>query len=214
VYVTGRVPVLFEQVGRLIVDWMIHKTGGNVNVFIVQSKELFATSAYIDAMEDEFNTRCPECKRSYVNVPVVDWSSKITAPCQSAILRDPDLNYIVPIYDSMSQFVVPAITITNARDRVKIATFNGTPFVLKMVQDGQVEMDIGENLDWIGRANMDTYMRALCILDLPSPTPNRPASPIYIFDASNAHTAGTPPQMSVGYGTEYIEGYRKLWGLQ
>ena len=28
----------------------------------------------------------------------------------------------------MSQFVIPAITITGKKDSVKIATFNGTPF--------------------------------------------------------------------------------------
>jgi ribose transport system substrate-binding protein len=193
---------------------MIVQTEGKVNALVVVSKEVVATTPYLEAMEDEFNTRCPEAKRTYVNVPVVDWASKIQPSCQSEILRNPDLNYIIPIYDSMSQFVVPAITITRAEDRVKIATFNGTPFVIKMIQDGQVEMDIGENLDWIGKANMDTYLRAMCGLDLPSPTPDRPASPIYIFDKNNAFDAGTPPKPSQGYGTEYIEGYHKLWGLK
>ena len=142
--------------------------------------------------------------------PVPEWATRIQPAVQSAILANPDLNYILPIYDSMSQFVVPAITITNARDRVKIATFNGTPFVLRMVQDGQVEMNIGENLDWIGRAIIDAEMRGLCGLELVKD----PHIPLYIFDSSNVHTAGKPPMPSIGYGMDYIVEYEKLWGLR
>jgi ribose transport system substrate-binding protein len=40
-----------------------------------------------------------------------------------------------------------------------------------------------------------------------------PKIPFYIFDKSNADSAGKPPQLSTGYGNTYIEGYRKLWQL-
>lgn len=212
-YMTGGIPVLFEQVGRLLADWVILKTKGKANVLVVES-EIICTPAYVAAMEDEFETRCPECKRRYVNVAIPDWSTKIQPIVQSEILRNPDLNYVIPIFDGMTQFVAPAITITNARDRVKIATFNGTPFVLKMIQDGQVEVDIGEDTRWIGKSYIDTYMRAMGGLDLPKFTSDRPATTIYFFDKNNVHTAGTPPKPATGYGTEYLDGYRKLWGLE
>jgi ribose transport system substrate-binding protein len=93
---------------------------------------------------------------------------------------------------------------------VKIATFNGTPFVIGMIQEGQVEMDVGENLDWIAHGILDAEMRMLCGL----PEVKDPKIPLYIFDASNADTAGTPPEANTGYGDDYIEGYRKLWKLQ
>jgi ribose transport system substrate-binding protein len=48
------------------------------------------------------------------------------------------LNYVIPIYDSMSQYVVPAIQEQSAANRVRIATFNGTPFVLKLLEDNDV----------------------------------------------------------------------------
>jgi ribose transport system substrate-binding protein len=129
---------------------------------------------------------------------------------QSALQADPSINYIIPIYDSMSQFVVPAITITGKKDSVKIATFNGTPFVLGFVQQGSVEMDIGENLDWIGHAIMDAEMRILCGLE---PVKD-PKIPFYIFDSSNAANAGKPPQLSVGYGDAYLAGYAQQWKLE
>ena len=107
---------------------------------------------------------------------------------QSALLADPTINYIVPIYDSMSQFVIPAIWITGKHDPVKIATFNGTPFVIDAVHKGDVEMDIGESLGWIARSILDGYMRRFAGL----PDDKELYVPLYIFDSSNAKRQAYP----------------------
>ena len=70
-------------------------------------------------------------------------ATRITPGVQAALLADPTVNYIILIYDSMSQFVVPAVTITSSQT-LEIDAFNGTPFVLGLLQQGQVEMDIGK----------------------------------------------------------------------
>jgi ribose transport system substrate-binding protein len=57
------------------------------------------------------------------------------------LLADPRVNSIFVIYDSMSQFVVHAVTITGSQKRVGIDALNGTPFVIWLVQRGQVEME-------------------------------------------------------------------------
>jgi ribose transport system substrate-binding protein len=164
----------------------------------------------VSGIKREFATYCSNCKVRFINVPGTDWSTRIQPNVQGALNADPSINYILPIYDSMSQFVVPAITITGAQDRVKIATFNGTPFVLGLVQQGHVEMDLGENLDWIGHGIMDSEMRMACGL----PPPADAHIPFYIFDAHNAKDAGTPPQLSTGYGNAYLDGFRKLWDVK
>jgi ribose transport system substrate-binding protein len=128
---------------------------------------------------------------------------------QSTLLANPDVNFVLPIYDSMAQFVVPAIQITGKKGKVRIATFNGTPFVLDYVRNGDVDMDIGESLDWIARATVDGYLRGLCGL----PVPKDIGVPFYIFDAANAKEAGVPAQFDRGYGSDYVTGFRKLWGL-
>jgi ribose transport system substrate-binding protein len=209
-YVTANIPIDYDKAGRLLADWAILKTQGKPNVLVITSDEVYSTAAMVNGLKDEFATKCPGSKTKFVNAPVPDWSSKIQPAVQSAIQADPELNYIIPIYDSMSQFVVPAITLTGAKDRVKIATFNGTPFVIGFVQEGKVEMDIGENLDWIARAIMDAEMRLVCGLE---PVKD-PHIPFYIFDARNAADAGKPPKPSTGYGSEYIDDYRRLWGLE
>jgi ribose transport system substrate-binding protein len=209
-YISGAVPIDYLKAGQLLADWAIWKTDAKVNALVIVSTEVYSTESMINGIKADFDQNCPGCKYKIVNAPVPEWSTKIQPTVQSALQADPSINYIIPIYDSMSQFVVPAITITGKKDSVKIATFNGTPFVLGFVQRGDVEMDIGENLDWIGHAIMDAEMRILCGLE---PVKD-PKIPFYIFDSSNAANAGKPPQLSVGYGDAYLAGYVRQWKLE
>ena len=202
------IPIDYFKAGQLLVDWAVTQTKGKLNAIVLTSENVHSTISMVNGITEEFKL-CPECKWKEINIPVVDWATRIQPTVQSALLADQTINYIIVIYDSMSQFVVPAVMITRSQDRVKINAFNGTPFVLGLVQQGKVEMDIGENLDWIGHAIIDAEMRILCGLE---PVKD-PKIPFYIFDEKNAHTAGTPPQLSTGYGDAYRAGYRKLWGL-
>jgi ribose transport system substrate-binding protein len=208
-YVSGGVPIDYFKAGQLLADWAIWKTDAKVNALVIVSTEVYSTESMINGIKADLDQNCPNCKYKVVNAPVPEWSTKIQPTVQSALLADPSINYVIPIYDSMSQFAVPAITITGKKGSVKIATFNGTPFVLGLVQQGNVEMDIGENLDWIGHAILDAEMRILCGLE----AVKDPKIPFYIFDSSNAAKAGSPPQLSTGYGEAYLAGYAKQWKL-
>lgn len=207
---SGNVPIDYDLGGKLLADWVIAKTGGKGNALVVVSRDGFSTAPLENGIVNEFKKNCPGCKYKVVDVAIPDWATKIQNVVQAEINSNPGLNYVLPIYDSMSQFVVPAITLTGAQDRVKIATFNGTPFVIDLIQKGQVEMDIGENLDWVAYGILDSEMRVACGLKAVAD----PKIPFYIFDKSNASAAGSPAQPSVGYGKAYVDGYRKLWGLK
>jgi ribose transport system substrate-binding protein len=204
------VPIDYRKAGQLIADWAIMDTKGKANALVLISSEVTSTGSVLEGIKAEFAEVCPDCKYKVQNVPVTEWSSKIQPTVQSELLRDTTINYILPIYDSMSQFVVPAITLTGRQDSVKIATFNGTPFVIGLIQQKKVAMDIGENLDWIAHAVLDAEMRMLCGLEKVSD----PKIPFFIFDQTNAASAGTPPKLSTGYGDAYVAGYSKLWKLQ
>lgn len=204
-----RIP--YHEVGALLASWVTMKTGGHVNAVIVGSDEIIPTAPFVKGITDTLAKICgPGCKFTYINAPVPEWSTKIQTGVQSALIADPTINYIIPIYDSMSQFVVPALTITGRKGKVKIATFNGTPFVIDMIQKGEVEMDVGESLGWIARSILDGYMRDMCGLK----TYTTLYVPFYIFDSSNAKNAGTPADYDRGYGDNHVAGYNKLWELK
>lgn len=205
------VQVDYQLVGRMIADWIGLKANGKANVLIIGSDEIVATAPYVKALREQLAAVCgANCKSSYINAPIPEWSSKIQPSVQAALNGDPTINYIVPIYDSMTQFVFPALKVTGRSGSVKIATFNGTPFIIDAIQKGDVEMDVGESVGWVGRGFVDADMRVLCGLD----PVHHLLVPYHIFDQDNAKDAGTPAQYDTGYGDVHVAGFRKLWGLE
>jgi len=124
------------KAGQLLADWAIVQTAGKLNSLVLISTGPLSTDSMMAGIEEEFK-KCPDCKKKVINVPVVDWGTRIQPNVQSALLADPSVNYIIIIYDSMAQFVVPAVTIAGAEGRVKMNAFNGTPFVLGLVQQAR-----------------------------------------------------------------------------
>lgn len=202
--------VRYHLAGELLVDWMVSQTDGKVNALIIGSDEVVPTSAFVKGITDKLDQCGEGCKYSYVNAPIPEWATKVQPSVQSALIADPTINYVVPIYDSAAQFVIPAIRITGKSEQVKIATFNGTPFVLDAIRAGNVEMDIGESIGWIARSILDGSMRKLCGLE----TKDELYVPFYVFDKSNVESAGNPAAFDQGYGDSYLTGYQKLWGLE
>ena len=204
-------PISYTEVGQIMAAWVISETGGNANVLVIGSDDVLPSQPYWKSFEAELTKLDPDSKATYYNVTVPEWATKIQTTAQSALLSDPSINYIVPLYDSMSQFILPALAITGKRGQVPIASFNGTPFVLDLIQNGDVAMDLGESLGWIARSTLDAYMRDLCGIGEPM---TELYVPFLIFDETNAETAGSPADYDQGYGDAHVGGYRALWGLE
>jgi ribose transport system substrate-binding protein len=219
VYDTGQTPetegvdvvaIAYKEAGRTLADWAIAQTNGKANVLVVTVNEVPSTPAMVEGIEEQMDKNCPDCKVTKVNVGIAEMGTRTTPQVASALVKDPTINYALPLYDSaLAPSVVAAIKQANATDRVKIATFNGTPSVLKMVASGEVEMDLGEPLEWISYANMDQILRLVGGME---PVKDHKI-PFRLFDKSNVAEAGTPPSETKGYGDSYRSGYGKLWGL-
>ncbi len=208
-FMDGAANTDYVTFGEIIAAWTMAQTDGKVNALVLGPDEITPTAPLRDAILGYLETNCPDCKTTYINVPVNDWATKGQSEVQNALLADPSINYVLPVYDSMAQFIVPAIQI--AGSNAKMVSYNGTPFVLDMMRDGDViEMVVGESLGWVGMAGVDANMRVLC--DMPKvDTLNTPA---FIFTDENVETAGVPATYDDGYGDEHIPGFRKLWGIE
>jgi ribose transport system substrate-binding protein len=206
--VTSTVFAPFTQAARLEADWVISDTNGKANAVIITDHAVPPSKYIVSAMQAEFKARCPSCKTSVVNVPANDWGTKMQPATQSALLADPGVNYIIPIYDSASQFVIPGIIAAGRSGKVKIATYNGTPFVLDDIRTkNTVAMDVGESQAWIGHANMDQVLR---MITGHAPLPDV-QTPIRVFTRANIAEAGNPPDPNRAFGRSYVAGYRAVW---
>jgi ribose transport system substrate-binding protein len=209
----ARVGQPYAEAARLDADWIIKQTKCDANVLVLTSNEVIAGDIGSKAAQDEFDKYCGDgCKTKFVNVPLSEWSTKIGTTTQTEVASNPDLNYVFPLYDPMAQFVVPGIQLGGGITRVKVATYNGTPGILRMIQTGDtVEMIVGENETHLGYAAMDQAMRLT--------TGVHPIAdgdygiPLRVFDDSNVDETGDPPGYGVGYGDQWRAGFLKAWGL-
>jgi len=201
----------YSKAGEIIGAWIATKTEGKANVLIIGSDDIQQSQPFAKAIGASLDKACEGgCKHTYANVNIPDWATKIQSTVQSALLADPTINYVVPLYDSMSQFVLPALAITGKKGEVKIATFNGTPEVIDMVRNGDVEMDVGESLSWMARSMLDGYMRGMCGMD----GGKELNVPLRIFSQENAAEAGVPAAFNAGYGDADVAGFNALWGVK
>jgi len=200
----------FVKVAQLNADYAITDSGGQADVLIVAPLEVLSAPGHVKAMENEFASACPGCKVKTLNVPIADWGTKLEPEIQTALTADPNLDYIIPIYDGMTSFATSAITSAGRTGKVKIDTYNGNPDALGiMAKGGAVGMDIGESSGWLGMADMDAELR---ILSGVAPVTNE-LTPLRVYTKANVAAAGIPPTFDGGFGDSYISGYSTLWGL-
>lgn len=207
------IPTPYEEAGKLMADYAVMDTKGKADALVVTSNEVLATAPIVAGIKQVFATECPTtCKLTFVNAPVADWATQITGDVQSALQAHPNMNYVIPIYDSMTQYVIPGIIGAGRTGKTFVSTFNGTPSILRYIETGNiVRMDLGEDPEWIGWAFMDADLRLLSGIALPSVFNEH--TPLRMFTKTNVSDTGTPPVAGVGYGNSYINDYKKLWGL-
>jgi ribose transport system substrate-binding protein len=201
----------YIHAAELETAWVILKTEGKGDVLVVTAPSTANSPLVEKAIMGMFAKYCPSCKVRVAGVNAADWASKVGPTVQSAILSDRALDYIIPIYDGMVQFVMPAIITTGASDRVKVASFNATPAVLDMIRSGDiVTFNSGEDTTWLAGAILDQDMRVL----LKQPLIKDYAAGIRAFTKTDVEAAGVPAKFGVGYGDSARKGYEALWGLK
>jgi ribose transport system substrate-binding protein len=204
------VPAPFVQAAQLLADEAIVATKGKANVLFVGDSAYQSNVDMVKVVKKQLAKYCAGCKLTFKSVPVADWATKIQGTVQTALLADPAINFVIPVFDAEQQWAIPGIIAAGARSRVQSASYNGDPAVIKNVLSGNIaRATVGESADWLGYAYMDEALRMLT----GAPVIRNLQTPVRVFDQSNAKQAGSPPQWNTGYGNSYVHGYLHLWGL-
>jgi ribose transport system substrate-binding protein len=203
----------FDQSARLFTDAAIADLNGTaVHALVIQAAETGPAKGMVAAIQDELANHAPVgSTTTVINVAVPQWSTQIQSQVQSALLRDPTINAVLPIYDSMAQYAAPGIAQAAGSRKIGIYSFNGTPAILQMLaSNNKVKVDIAEDPNWVAYVAMDVTFRAM--LGLPAPAQHE-TGPIRLIDSTNVAETGNPPQLGKGFGSAYEPGFAKLWGL-
>lgn len=202
----------FNEGARLATLSAVVDLGGEpVKALVIEASGTGPSAGMVQSITDTLANEAPEGSEvvSIINSQVPQWSTEIQPAVQSALLKDPEINAIIPIYDSMALFAIPAIQQAAPDRNIGVFSFNGTPAVMALIKDGVMRANAAENPEWVAFVNLDTAFRAMLGVD---PIPGV-SGPLRLIDATNVDETGTPPQSGKGFGTEYPDAYRALWGL-
>jgi ribose transport system substrate-binding protein len=199
----------YFQGGALAAAKAVVDTDGEANVEIFNTEEITPSVDVVEGMRSVLD-RCDGCEVSQNSTPLAEWSTALTGKAQAAIRENPDLNYILPIFDNMAIFITAGIQQGGAADRVMNASFNGTPAALQLIQqDDVLTADPGQPNGWLGWHVVDQALRGM--LD---EQPSDPRIPIRFLDDDNLEGVDVN-DLDAPYGDAlgYEEGFRQLWGV-
>lgn len=198
--------------GRLIAAAAIAYTDGNANVQLMNTSELTAAPAIVGAMKKTIES-CDTCKVvDTTDTALNDWSTQIPGLAATQIRSNPDINFILPIYDAMGIFATTGVQQAAATGKVRIASQDGSPAALALVKQGDVFVaDVAKSSSWAAWAAVDQAMRGMLEMD-----PANPVLPIRYVDSAALKDVDTSTSKSVDealFGPAYQDGYKELWGL-
>ena len=196
---------------RLAADWIIADSGGKGDVLYAADN---SNDGVIEAAatHDEFAKQCPECK--VTTVTFGDLSvDKLPTAISSAMVRDPNINYVYGGYDAPAGiFALQGAKTVTGRHFTYI-TITGQPPGVQRVAAGQQAADPGLDTDVAMWNTADALFR---ILTGASPVASYPPA-VRIFTKSNV-PSDTKSPAAYASGAWYTNGafkamYRQVWGF-
>lgn len=208
----GNVSPDSELAGQLIAAAAISYTDGDAQVQLMNTSELTAAPAIVGAMQRTIES-CDTCQVvDTTDTALNDWSTQIPGLAATQIRSNPDINFILPIYDAMGIFATTGVQQAAATGKVRIASQDGSPAALALVKQGDVFVaDVAKSSSWAAWAAVDQAMRGMLKMD-----PANPVLPIRYVDSSALEGVDVSTSKSVDaalFGPAYQDGYKKLWGL-
>lgn len=200
----------YRCAGQQMAQAAVADSEGQVDSVLYDVPEIGVSALERKGYEDELEALCPDCKVKVVTAPLAQWNNNLPSLTTSAIQSDPDVNYLIPLYDAMVPIIAPALAAAQAPD-VRVVSYNATEPVLEMLQKEEVVAgDVGGMNEWLGWATMDQIARLLSGNPPVADTniPNR------LFSSGNSAKIDLEGPESDWYGgIDLAAEYKALWGL-
>ena len=204
----------YYAVGRLLGAWFAADSsctkGAPQIITTTSSRE--PSAAEVFGIQSAIKKYCPGMKvPAPLNVLIPDWATKLSTTTRSALLANPNLNYILPLYDGMTIYMNPAIS--QMHRTVRMASFNATPVVMQteVAKSSPLVADVGGPNQWYAVALADQVLRVLAG-QKPLKSEN---VPLRLFTQANVKSINVKKDESTWYGKVNPIGlYHKLWGIK
>jgi ribose transport system substrate-binding protein len=179
------------------------------DIFVITSNDVPDGVIINRALRAEITKYCPKCKITSTDIAVPDWGTKVQSAVSSALVANPNIKAVIPIFDGE---VPPAAAAVRASGRAGVklyGCYGATPeYILQMGKGLPMGSDVGPTALWRAYATMDQTLRVLS--GTKPVSPDKAGDPSRLFTIKNYTEAAKPNN---GFGNEFIIGYEKLWGI-
>ncbi len=203
----------YPQVGRMLGTWFAASSGcQGYPQIITSTSSRQPSAAEVSGIQSAVQQYCPTSTALPVqNVLIPDWATNLPTVTRSVLTANGSINYLLPLYDGMTIYMVPAITQLHLSHPVQVGSFNATPVVMQneLAKDSPLSADVGGPNDWYGYALTDEILRVLA----GAPVVANEHVPLRLFTRDNLSSINLSAKESTWYGTvNFACQYDKLWG--
>ena len=203
----------YPQVGRILGAWFAADSGctGYPQIITTTSSRQ-PSAAEVGGIQSAIKQYCPSATPLPVqNVLIPDWATNLPTVTRSTLTSNSSINYMLPLYDGMTIYMVPAIQQLNLNRKVQVGSFNATPVVMQneLAKQTALSADVGGPNDWYAYALADEILRVATGAPVAA---NEPV-PLPLFPRDNLSSITLKANESTWYGTvSFACQYDKLWG--
>ena len=202
----------YPEVGHILGAWFAAQSNcTGYPQIITSTSSRQPSAAEVAGIQSAITQYCPNAKPIPVqNVLIPNWPTQLPTLTRSDLTANPNLRYILPLYDGMTIYMVPAVQQANVGHTVQMASFNATPVVMQteVAKKTALVADIGGPNHWYAYALADEIFRLLAG-QKPVLSEN---IPLRLFDSANLSQINLH-NSATWYGpVNYACNYDKLWG--
>jgi ribose transport system substrate-binding protein len=191
--------------GEAMAAYMIWKTEGRANAFVLNSPEFQAPYAWTEKAQQEIEA-CASCTViDQQNFTAGDAATRLPQLTVSSATENPDMNVMLASYDAAMLASIPSMEQAGLLERVFVGTFNGVSPAIELIRQGSLTATVGGAMEWGAWAAMDNMNRMLAGEDAVEQN-----VPIRLITAENVDDIepGGPWDGDI----DYKSSYRAIWG--
>ena len=194
--------------GRLAADAAIVQTKGHAKAIIMNTPGLTPGPPIVSGFKSVLRS-CSGCSVvTQTTIQIQTWATGLGPQTTSTLRANPSANVILPIFDTMALFIVPAVQAANDSGKVTVQSTSGFPAATAMMLKYPKVLTglAGQSDYWSGWLAMNQAMRGMLKLK-----PGNPVVPTRYVTPAVAKKHGTSE--AALYGNSYEKGFKKLWGV-
>ncbi len=167
--------------GTLAADFIVADAKGKAKILFISSPGIVGSEYVEKAFSVELKKRCPACTVISAGVSLPNWASGLAPVVSAKLAQNPDIGYVVPVFDPMAAYTNPAIN-QAGKSSVKVVTVNGSlQQMQELANGGLVTAEVGQNFPEMGLIAADQALRFLAGV----PTVPKAAASARVFTRDN-----------------------------